>query len=68
MLFYTFLDNFLIAEAGFHVNGGAQKDDKDPIVVVVPGLTSDSDAAVSFLSLLSPLMKHVLIIISGVFR
>lgn len=31
------------------VNGEVHTDDKEPVVVVVPGLTSDSDAAVSFL-------------------
>lgn len=31
-----------------HTDGGISKDDTTPIMVVVPGLTSDSASAVSF--------------------
>ena len=38
-------------KAGMQVNGEIHTDDTEPVVVMVPGLTSDSDAAVSFLVL-----------------
>lgn len=50
-------------KSGFQVDGGVHKDDKGPIVVVVPGLTSDSDAAVRFLSSILVLLWNLRLII-----
>lgn len=36
----------------FHVNNAISKEDTTPIVVVIPGLTSDSDSAVSSIILI----------------
>lgn len=37
----------LVKKQDFQVNDDVQKDDKNPIVIIVPGLTSSSDSAVS---------------------
>lgn len=34
-------------EMGFQVNDEVRREDKNPIMIVVPGLTSDSESAVS---------------------
>ena len=38
---------FTVSEDGFHMNNAISRDDATPIMVVIPGLTSDSSASVS---------------------
>lgn len=42
--------SFTVMEKENIANGEAHQDSNMPIVVVIPGLTSDSDSVVSFLS------------------
>ncbi|KAM7482130.1 hypothetical protein LguiB_006713 [Lonicera macranthoides] len=39
------LMNFDVMEVGFQVNDEVRREDKNPIMIVVPGLTSDSESA-----------------------
>lgn len=49
-LFLFLIDVFefvTVADGGFHMNNSISRDDTTPIMVVIPGLTSDSQSAVS---------------------
>ena len=50
LIFHLF---FTVMGVAINMNDTIRKDDKTPIVVVIPGLTSDSASAVSFLFCLS---------------
>jgi hypothetical protein len=52
------LNYFTVSGGSFHMNGSISRNDTTPIMVVVPGLTSDSSSAVS--SVFSPSLLFVI--------